>query len=76
MGKLPIDAPYDRVLRARRALEALPAQFEGVKRDDRLLYDGNRRSSAIYSILDREWPAVAANLGARVASARSSQAAG
>jgi len=62
--------------RARRALEALSAQFEGVKRDDRLLYDGNRRSSAIYSILDREWPAVAANLGARVASARSSQAAG
>ena len=62
--------------RARRALEALPAQFEGVKRDDRLLHDGNRRSSAIYSILDREWPDVAANLGARVASARSSRPAG
>jgi N-acetyltransferase len=62
--------------RARRALEALPAQFEGVKRDDRLLHDGTRRSSAIYSILDREWPAVAANLDGRVASARSSRAAG
>jgi N-acetyltransferase len=56
--------------RARQALEALPAQFEGVRRDDRVLHDGDRRSSAIYSILDREWPAVAANLGARVASAR------
>jgi RimJ/RimL family protein N-acetyltransferase len=62
--------------RARRALEALPAQFEGVKRDDRLLQHGNRRSSAIYSILDREWPAVAANLGARVAAARPAPAAG
>src|ERR1019366_7003962 len=30
--------------RARRALEALPARFEGVRRDDRLLHDGNRRS--------------------------------
>jgi RimJ/RimL family protein N-acetyltransferase len=62
--------------RARRALEALPSKFEGVKREDRLLHDGTRRSSALYSILDCEWPAVAANLGARVASARSSRAAG
>jgi RimJ/RimL family protein N-acetyltransferase len=62
--------------RARRALEALPARFEGVKRDDRRLADGSRRSSAIYSILDREWPQVADHLSARVAAARSSRAAG
>jgi RimJ/RimL family protein N-acetyltransferase len=63
--------------RARRALEALPAQFEGVRRDDRVLFDGRRRSSAIYSILDREWPDVEAALGARAAArARSSRAGG
>ena len=61
--------------RARRALAALPARFEGVKRDDRRLADGSRRSSAIYSILDREWPEVADRLCARLA-ARSSRAAG
>lgn len=57
--------------RSRRALEALPAQFEGVKRDDRKLPEGRRRSSAIYSILDREWPGVAANLTRRTAAAQS-----
>ncbi len=61
--------------RSRRALEALPAQFEGVRRDDRILHDGRRRSSAYYSILDSEWPAVQANLLARVAAARESRGA-
>jgi RimJ/RimL family protein N-acetyltransferase len=60
--------------RSRRALEALPAQFEGIRRDDRRLPHGRRRSSAVYSILDREWPAVAANLSSRVAAARASRA--
>jgi RimJ/RimL family protein N-acetyltransferase len=60
---------HERNERSRRALEALPAQFEGIRRDDRLLHDGSRRSSAGYSILDREWPAVEAQLGARVAAA-------
>jgi RimJ/RimL family protein N-acetyltransferase len=44
--------------RSRAAIASLPAQFEGVHRDDRLLRDGTRRSSAFYSILDSEWPAV------------------
>jgi N-acetyltransferase len=52
--------------RSRRALEALPARFEGVLRDLKLLPDGRRRSSAIYSILAREWPAVEERLQARV----------
>jgi N-acetyltransferase len=56
--------------RSRRALEALPAQFEGVRRDDRVLAGGRRRSSAVYSILDREWLGVATNLEARVNAAR------
>jgi RimJ/RimL family protein N-acetyltransferase len=51
--------------RSRLALEALPAQFEGVLRDLKLLRDGCRRSSAVYSIL-REWPAVEERLQNRV----------
>jgi N-acetyltransferase len=53
-------------VRSRRALEALPATYEGVLRDCKLLSNGRRRSSAMYSILDREWPAVRANLETRV----------
>ncbi len=62
--------------RSRAALAALPAVFEGIKRDDRILHDGRRRSSAIYSILDREWPAVEARLEARVAAARAARGRG
>jgi N-acetyltransferase len=56
-------------VRSRRALEALPARFEGVLRDWRILADGRRRSSAYYSILDHEWPEVCANLERRLAAA-------
>jgi RimJ/RimL family protein N-acetyltransferase len=52
--------------RSRRALGALPAAYEGIRRDCKLMPDGGRRSSAIYSILDSEWPAVSANLERRV----------
>lgn len=55
--------------RSRRALEALPAQPEGILRDRKLLGDGRRRSSAYYSVLDSEWPGVRANLERRVAAA-------
>jgi RimJ/RimL family protein N-acetyltransferase len=60
---------HERNQRSRRALEALPAQFEGIGRDDRILFDGSRRSSAVYSIIEAEWPTVEANLTARVAAA-------
>ncbi|HWH10547.1 MAG TPA: GNAT family protein [Solirubrobacteraceae bacterium] len=53
--------------RSRAALEALPAEFEGVMRDWKLVGGTRRRSSAIYSVLDGEWPAVQANLKRRVA---------
>ena len=52
--------------RSRAAIASLPAQFEGVHRDDRLLGDGTRRSSAFYSILDSEWPEVHRHLGRRL----------
>jgi RimJ/RimL family protein N-acetyltransferase len=52
--------------RSRAAIASLPAQFEGVHRDDRLLRDGTRRSSAFYSILGSEWPAVESALTERM----------
>lgn len=52
--------------RARAALEALPARFEGVHRKHMLVRGGESRDSAWYSILDDEWPAVRESLLARV----------
>lgn len=45
-------------LRSQKAIERLGAVREGVLREHMLRPDGSRRSSAYYSILDREWPAV------------------
>jgi N-acetyltransferase len=54
--------------RSRRALAALPAQFEGVFRKHMLVGDdGTRlRASAWYAIVDDDWPAVKANLESRL----------
>ena len=54
--------------RSRRALAALPAQFEGVFRKHMLVgNDGDRlRDSAWYAIVDDDWPAVKANLEERL----------
>jgi RimJ/RimL family protein N-acetyltransferase len=53
--------------RSRRAMEALPAQFEGIHRQHRVLPDGTLRDSAWYSVLDREWPSVRERLRGRLA---------
>ena len=53
-------------VRSRRALEALPAQFEGVMRKHMVVRDGQRRDSAYYSVIDDEWPAVRATLEQRL----------
>ena len=52
--------------RARAALAALPAEFEGVFRKHMLVRGGERRDSAWYSVIDDEWPAVKASLEARL----------
>jgi N-acetyltransferase len=52
--------------RSRRALEALPARFEGISRKHMLVQGGQLRDSAWYSITDDEWPAVRANLERRL----------
>jgi len=53
--------------RSRRAMEALPAQFEGIHRQHMVLPDGTLRDSAWYSVIDREWPGVRAHLKRRLA---------
>lgn len=52
--------------RARGALEALPARFEGVFRKHMLVRGGVVRDSAYYSVTDEEWPEVRANLERRL----------
>ena len=56
--------------RARAALEALPARFEGIFRKHMLVRDGELRDSAWYAITDDEWPAARNNLLRRVSEKR------
>ena len=44
--------------RSRAAIERLGAPFDGVFRAVSIAYDGAIRDSAVYSILDAEWPEV------------------
>ena len=44
--------------RSQTAIARLGAVREGVRREDRLLPDGYRRSSVVFSILASEWPSV------------------
>jgi RimJ/RimL family protein N-acetyltransferase len=52
--------------RSRNAIERLGAQFDGVKRADYPAFDGEIRDTAIYSILDSEWPDVKNGLAQRL----------
>ena len=49
------------------AIERIKATREGLLRNHIILHDGTPRSSAMFSILDNEWPAVKARLQARLA---------
>ena len=51
---------------SRRAIERLGAKLDGILRSHQLLADGSRRDTAVYSILDVEWPAVRNNLWFRL----------
>ena len=53
--------------RARAALAALPARFEGIHRKHMLVRNGACRDSAWYSVIDDEWPEVRTSLEARLA---------
>ena len=53
--------------RARRALAALPAEFEGIHRKHMVVREGERRDSAWYAVIDEDWPQVRAALERRLA---------
>jgi RimJ/RimL family protein N-acetyltransferase len=53
--------------RARAALAALPAEFEGIHRNHMVVRGGERRDSAWYAVIDDDWPAVQAALERRLA---------
>jgi RimJ/RimL family protein N-acetyltransferase len=58
-----------RNLESRRALEALPATFEGIFQKHMLIHAGIR-DSAYYAITDDDWPEVKASLERRLAAHR------
>jgi RimJ/RimL family protein N-acetyltransferase len=52
--------------RSRAAILKLGATFEGIERKHLLRADGSWRDTAVYSIIDTDWPAVKAGLLARL----------
>lgn len=52
--------------RSRAAVTKLGATLEGILRQDRLTWTGRVRDTAIFSILDSEWPAVRERLETRL----------
>lgn len=51
--------------RSRAAVTKLGATLEGILRNDKVTWTGRRRSTAVFSIVPDEWPAVLAGLDAR-----------
>ncbi len=69
-GAMRVEFKTDaRNVESRRALEALPATFEGIFRKHMLIQAGIR-DSAYYAITDDDWPQVKANLEHRLAAHR------
>jgi len=55
-----------RNLRSQAAIKKLGAVYEGTLRNQRIRLDGTFRDTVVFSIVDREWPAVKAALEARL----------
>ncbi len=71
LGCVRVELKTDaRNTRSRAAMEALPAQFEGILRKHMIVPDVGVRDSAYFSVVDDEWPAVRANLEARLSRGR------
>ena len=63
LGALRVQLKTDgRNTRSQQAIDRLGAVKEGVLRRNRLMWDGVRRDTVYYSILDDEWPAVKTRL--------------
>jgi RimJ/RimL family protein N-acetyltransferase len=56
--------------RSRAAMEALPAQFEGILRRHMIVPDVGVRDSAYFSVIDEEWPGVRSKLERRLSRGR------
>ena len=70
VGAMRVEFKTDaRNVESRRALEALPASFEGIFRKHMLIHAGIR-DSAYYAIVDDDWPAVKGNLERRLEARR------
>ena len=66
VGAMRVEFKTDaRNVESRRALEALPARFEGIFRKHMLIHAGIR-DSAYYAVTDDEWPEVKTNLERRL----------
>lgn len=48
--------------KSRNAIARIGAKFEGILRNQRILPDGSYRNTAIFSIIESEWPVVKLNL--------------
>jgi N-acetyltransferase len=70
VGAMRVEFKTDaRNVESRRALEALPATFEGILRKHMVIHAGIR-DSAYYAITDDDWPAVKMNLERRLQARR------
>ncbi|RYE25809.1 MAG: N-acetyltransferase [Sphingobacteriales bacterium] len=49
---------HDKNMRSRAAIRKIGAKYEGTLRNERIRYNGEVRSTAIFSIIDEEWPEV------------------
>jgi len=56
--------------RARAALAAIPAEFEGIHRKHMVVRGGERRDSAWYAVIDDDWPRVKVALERRLSGKR------
>jgi RimJ/RimL family protein N-acetyltransferase len=53
---------HEKNQKSRNALSRLGAKFEGISRNQRILSDGTFRNTAIFSIIEQEWPVVKKSL--------------
>jgi N-acetyltransferase len=56
-----------RNLHSQAAIKKLGAKYEGLLRNQRIRPDGSYRDTVVFSITDREWPAVESRLEQRIA---------
>jgi len=67
LGCIAVDIrTHERNMQSRAAIERLGAKLDGILRNHMIMPDGTVRSTASYSIIDKEWPEVRARLEARL----------